>query len=208
MPAVSFVDPALAGESNLATDEHPPHDIRSGEAYMSQTINALCYAPGTTSGPCNGASWKDSVLFITYDEHGGAYDHVAPPLVAQNGALTPEAGMLGSTAACATFNQLGFRVPFIAVSPFSKKSYVSHVIRDHTSLLAIIEKRFLNGKSLTNRDANANGLEDMFDFTSSGPSVAVDLSKLPAAPAPNLQTDGNGSCAPASSPTATPTPTP
>jgi phospholipase C len=259
LPAVSFVDPALAGESNLATDEHPPHDIRSGEAYMSQIINALCYAPGTTSGPCNGVSWKDSILFITYDEHGGAYDHVTPPLAAQSGALTPEAGHIGidgqtvapaippgecadrssaaaetpgsgqncanssseapnlcpgatSTgpypASCANFNQLGFRVPFIAVSPFARQGYVSHTVGDHTSLLALIEKRFLSGKSLTNRDANANDLEDMFDFTSNGPSVAVDVSKLPAAPAPNLQTDGNGSCAPASSPTATPTPTP
>ena len=67
-------------------------------------------------------------------------------------------------ASCANFNQTGFRVPLIAVSPFSKPSYVSHVVSDHTSILALIEKRFLNGKSLTNRDANASTLEDMFDF--------------------------------------------
>jgi phospholipase C len=69
---------------------------------------------------------------------------------------------------CASFNQLGIRVPFIAVSPFSKPNYVSHTIGDHTSLLAMIEKRFLtvNGVTLhlTKRDQYANPLEDMFDF--------------------------------------------
>ena len=75
---------------------------------------------------------------------------------------------------CANFDQLGVRVPFIAVSPFAKPHYVSHTVGDHTSLLALIEKRFLsnnqgNGKShiqhLTARDANADPLEDLFDFS-------------------------------------------
>ena len=72
---------------------------------------------------------------------------------------------------CASFDQLGVRVPFIAVSPFSKPSYVSHQIGDHTSMLALIEKRFLNFGGaplhLTKRDQNANDLESMFDFTHS-----------------------------------------
>jgi phospholipase C len=72
---------------------------------------------------------------------------------------------------CANFDQLGFRVPFIAVSPFSKPRYVSHTVSDHTSLLALIEKRFLHtgsGKNdiahVTLRDAHASTLEDLFDF--------------------------------------------
>jgi phospholipase C len=264
LPQVSYVDPLLAGESNAATDEHPPHDIRAGQNYMAQIVNALCYAAGTTSGPCNGPSWKDSVLLITYDEHGGSYDHATPQAASQGGALTPEAGHLsldgkstapaippgqcadrstpGTTdkpggglqctnslgdatslcpsmtatgpypASCANFTQLGFRVPLIAVSTFAKQTYVSHVVDDHTSIIALIEKRFIPGKNLTNRDANADDLEDMFDFTASGPSSAADVSKLPAAPAANLVTDGNGSCAPVptatatASPSATPTP--
>jgi phospholipase C len=73
---------------------------------------------------------------------------------------------------CASFNQYGFRVPFIAVSPFSKRHYVSHTVGDHGSILALIEKRFLpsgNGGSLhlTARDQNANTLEDLFDFNNS-----------------------------------------
>jgi phospholipase C len=95
---------------------------------------------------------------------------------------------------CANFNQLGFRVPFIAVSPFSKPHYVSHTTGDHTSLLKLIEMRWLNGASLTRRDANANPLFDMFDFVKA-PLMNVNLSLLAQAPLPNLATDGNGSCA-------------
>lgn len=98
---------------------------------------------------------------------------------------------------CANFNQYGFRVPFIAVSPFSRPSYVSHTIGDHTSILALIEQRFLprvNGAvpHLTQRDAGANSLTDLFDFVNA-PSMnaAIDTS---LAPAPNLVSDGNGKC--------------
>jgi phospholipase C len=74
-------------------------------------------------------------------------------------------------AQCANFNQYGFRVPLVAISPFSKPGYVSHTAADHTSLLTFIEKRFLtvNGQTLhlTSRDQHANGLEGMFDFTHS-----------------------------------------
>jgi hypothetical protein len=80
-------------------------------------------------------------------------------------------------AFCANFDQLGFRVPFVAVSPFSRPRYVSHQVADHTSMLAFIEKRFLadgEGENededgdgrlhLTRRDQNASTLEDLFDF--------------------------------------------
>src|SRR5207253_3874365 len=83
---------------------------------------------------------------------------------------------------CASFDQLGFRVPFIAVSPFAKPHYVSHTVGDHTSLLALIEKRFMtatdkhgHGKDrphLTRRDQHADTLEDLFDFDRS-PSLNI-----------------------------------
>jgi phospholipase C len=85
-------------------------------------------------------------------------------------------------AQCANFNQLGIRVPFIAVSPFSKPNYVSHTIGDHTSLLALIERRFLmvNGvtQHLTRRDQYANALLDMFDFKNS-PSLKTSVGQVP-----------------------------
>ena len=198
------------------TDEHPPADIRSGQYFVSTVIAALRNSP----------SWNDSILFLTYDEHGGFYDHVAPPPAPQGGAPTPDgiapgqcadASNLPASATpgggatcnssrnssapalcptftptgpypsdCATFDQLSFRVPFVAVSPFAKPSYVSHTTGDHTSLLALIEARF-SLASLTARDANANDLEDMFDFDIA-PSAAAAIG---TAPLPTIPGDGN-----------------
>jgi phospholipase C len=77
---------------------------------------------------------------------------------------------------CASFDQLGFRVPFMTISAFAKPHYVSHAVSDHTSVLALIEKRFMTAPAvaagdagdarphLTRRDLDADTLEDMFDF--------------------------------------------
>ena len=228
LPSVSFVDPNF-GLSGTATedDEHPPTDIQRGQAYASQVINAVR----------NGPDWKDSIILLTYDEHGGFYDHAAPPPAPQNHALTPDGIAPGQCAdlsnppasekpgggaecasnplsttdtsvkdaiqlcpamaanptgpypsKCPNFNQLGIRIPVIAVSPFSKPHYVSHTIGDHTSMLALIEKRFLSiganstaSARLTLRDQYANTLEDMFDFSNS-PSLNTALTQaLPPA---------------------------
>ncbi|HWZ82934.1 MAG TPA: alkaline phosphatase family protein [Terriglobales bacterium] len=216
---VSFVDPnfglfGISGEN----DEHPPTDIQRGQAYVSQVVNAVR----------NGPYWKDSIILITYDEHGGSYDHVKPPK-AQDGIRTPDGIFPGQCADlsnppaslqpgggaecstnfinpadnsvqdaenlcpdlaadptgpfpahCAAFEQLGIRVPFIAISPFSKPQYVSHLVGDHTSVLALIERRFLKTASgelhLTLRDQKANDLTDMFDFTNS-PSLNTPLTQ-------------------------------
>ncbi len=191
LPAVSFVDPAF-GYRGAENDEHPPSDIRLGQLYVSQVLQAL------RESPC----WEDTVAFVTYDEHGGFYDHVPPPRAPQ-GARTPDGIAPGQCADassppaseqpgggaqcdvsradaasicpgftpsgpypwyCPSFDQLGIRVPFIAVSPFARRRYVSHVVADHTSMLAFIEARFLDGAHLTRRDAHASTLEDLFDF--------------------------------------------
>jgi phospholipase C len=227
LPAVAFVDPSFVADqaingSQYETDEHPPNDIRAGEYFVSQIITALRNSP----------SWHDSILFLTYDEHGGFYDHVKPPAALQGNALTPDgiapgqcadasnppaseepgggancadsktmdAPMLCSAftptgtypASCATFDQLGFRLPLIAVSPFAKPHYVSHVIGSHTSLLALIEKRF-SLPSLTARDANANDLEDLFDFDSS-PSLSAMVGTAPLPRQPPAVTPGDPGC--------------
>ena len=193
LPSVVFIDPDLGIEgTSLEDDEHPPTDIQRGQQHVSDVVNAIR----------NGPYWKDSVILITYDEHGGFYDHAKPPMAPQGGARTPDGVYPGQCedlsdppaseqpgggaecatnpvsqtdtsvldaealcpqlkadptgpypAQCAAFDQLGLRVPLIAVSPFSKVAYVSHTPRDHTALIALIEKRFLNGASLTARDA-------------------------------------------------------
>jgi phospholipase C len=208
LPQVSFVDPnfGVSGHA-LEDDEHPPTDIQRGQYHVSNVINAVR----------NGPYWKDSIILVLYDEHGGFYDHVKPPRAPQAGARTPDGIFPGQCedlsappyseqpgqgaecsynftsttdtsvkdaealcpalaanptgpypASCAAFDQLGVRVPLIAVSPFSKPSYVSHTTGDHTSLLKMIEKRFMStGGStvhLTSRDQYASDLEGMFDF--------------------------------------------
>ena len=208
LPKVSFVDPTLTGPNE--NDEHPPTDIRNGQYLVSQVINAIR----------NGPNWNDTVIFFTYDEHGGFYDHAAPPAAPQGGNPNPDGINPGQCAdnsnppasqqpgggiqcsvsqsdaldicpgftptgpypaSCANFDQLGFRVPFVVVSPFAKPQYVSHTIGDHTSMLAFIEKRFLGSSFLTARDQNADTLEDMFDFTNS-PSLNT---MIPTAPLPS-----------------------
>ncbi|HEV2118363.1 MAG TPA: alkaline phosphatase family protein [Terriglobales bacterium] len=187
LPQVSLIDPNFGSVSAAAAnDEHPPTDIQRGQYFVSQVVNAIR----------NGPFWKDTIIFITYDEHGGFYDHVPPPQATQNKARTPDGVFPGQSttkntpqdaealcpalaqnpvgpfpASCAAFDQLGVRVPLIAVSPFSKPQYVSHAVGDHTSLLALIEKRFLASEGgplhLTKRDQYANPLEDLFDFDNS-----------------------------------------
>jgi phospholipase C len=211
LPEVSFIDPDFGLEGTaIENDEHPPTDIQRGQAYVSQVVNAVR----------NGPYWKNSIIFIAYDEHGGFYDHVkSPPASTPDGIAPGQCADLSNPPAskqpgggaecssnpvsssdtsvadaerlcpqlatdptgpyptgCANFDLLGIRVPFIAVSPFSKPHYVSHTIGDHTSLLALIERRFLtlNGVTvhLTARDTNANSLEDLFDFDHS-PSLTT-----------------------------------
>ena len=199
LPSVSFVDPnfgffGVGGEN----DEHPPSDIQRGQAFVSQVVNAVR----------NGPRWRDSVIFIVYDEHGGSYDHVQPPRAVAPDAIAPgqcadlsnppaslapgggaecHDNLLGGgttvstaiglcpafaadptgpyPAQCARFNQLGVRVPFLAISPFSRRHYVSHNVADHTSILAFVETAFLPGhQHLTERDGHADNLLDLFDF--------------------------------------------
>ncbi|PYU66026.1 MAG: hypothetical protein DMG49_23090, partial [Acidobacteria bacterium] len=117
--------------------------------------------------------------FSTEDTSAKDAELLCPALAANpTGPYPPE---------CASFDQLGFRVPFMAVSPFSKPHYVSHTVGDHTSLLAFIEKRFLSSEDedgrlyLTKRDQYAHTLEDMFDFEGS-PSLNTPVGRaLPPA---------------------------
>ena len=206
----------------VQTDEHPPANIRGGQYFISQVVDALRSSP----------SWHDSVLFFTYDEHGGFYDHVKPPAAPQGGADTPDGigpglcadlsnppaslepggGVTCSNSAnvqapgacpefipgaafpekCASFDQLGFRVPFVAISPFSKPHYVSHVVASHASFLAMIEKRFTL-PPLTARDANASDLQDLFDFDTA-PSLNAVVGSAPLPKEPPAFDPGDPGC--------------
>jgi phospholipase C len=227
LPDVSFIDPSAFADqaingSTYQTDEHPPNDIRAGQYFVSTIVSALRSSP----------AWSSSVLFFTYDEHGGFYDHVMPPPASQGGQLTPDGIPPGQCADnsnppaslvpgggascthsstidapgicstftptgpypadCATFNQLGFRLPMVAVSPFSKPQYVSHTVGSHVSLIAFIAHRF-GLPSLAARDANANDLQDMFDFDTS-PSLAAATGTAPLPEQPPAHLPGDPGC--------------
>jgi phospholipase C len=143
LPNVAYVDPDLSVDTN--NSYHPPGDIRSGEAFLNSIYNAV------TTGP----EWKHSLLIITFDEWGGFYDHVPPPV-----APIPQVERdLGHTDGL-----LGFRIPTILVSPFVKRRTVSSRVYNHASILKMIETRW-SLPSLSVRDAAANDLTAEIDLT-------------------------------------------
>lgn len=179
LPPVALVDSAFEIKSATgleATDEHPANDVQEGQAFVAAVIDALIASP----------LWKESVLFLTYDEAGGFYDHVVPPAACAPDAFTPGTCADTASGTCTSFgrpskqglggitvgfDRYGFRVPNAVVSPWVKPGYVSHQVYDHTSILKFIETRF-QLPTLTLRDANANDMTDFFDFSPSNPPLA------------------------------------
>jgi acid phosphatase len=126
LPTVSFVKPI--GKNN----EHPGYaDIRQGEKHALKLINAVR----------NGPNWNDTAIVLTYDENGGFWDHVPPPVVDRWGP--------------------GSRVPTLVISRWAKKGYIDNTQYDTTSILATIEHRW-NLPALTRRDAHARDLSNSF----------------------------------------------
>lgn len=151
LPQVAFVDPRFVGEEMGGSgDDHPHADIRVGEYFMYQVYKAITTSP----------AWRHTVLVINYDEWGGFFEHVPPP-------LAPDVN--------SDFQLRGFRVPCLLISPFARRGYVSHDVYDHTSILKMIEWRW-GLQPLSVRDANANNLADALDLSSfnlAAPDFAV-----------------------------------
>ncbi len=171
LPSVSIVSPGVA----VYTEENPS-DIQLGEAYSASIVNAVMASP----------AWPKTALLFMYDEHGGYYDHVAPPAAVPPDDIPP--GVDPAPGAPAAWNSYGLRVPAFVISPFAKQNYVSHVVHDHTSVLRFIETKFNLG-ALTRRDANASNLLDCFDFRRAA------FHEPPALAAPGLPATGS-SCTP------------
>jgi phospholipase C len=146
LPNFSLVEPDYGN-----TSEENPQNIAMGEEFAASIINAVI----------NGPAWDKTVLLLTYDEHGGYYDHVQPPAAIPPDSIGPilEPGENGFDG----FARYGFRVPFALVSPWARPNYVSHQTMDHTSILKLIETKW-NLPALTLRDANATGMLDMLDL--------------------------------------------
>jgi phospholipase C len=126
LPAVSWL---VAGEMS----EHPSYSTCAGENWTVKELNAVM----------NGPDWNSTVVFLTWDDFGGFYDHVPPPHIDRLG--------------------LGPRVPLLIISPYARKGYISHTVYEFSSFLKFAETRF-GLTSLTPRDQQANDMLDSFDF--------------------------------------------
>jgi phospholipase C len=140
LPPVVYIDPAFG-----FNDDHPPVHPILGQELIASVYTALARSP----------QWKNCLLVITYDENGGYYDHVPPPLAAADDTLE-RFGVDG-------FQQLGFRVPTLVIGPYVKQGYTSSVIYDHTSGLKHLQDHF-GLENLTARTGSANNLMDCIDL--------------------------------------------
>jgi phospholipase C len=163
LPAFTFLDP----DYNTTSEENP-QDVQVGERFVAMVAKALMHSP----------NWKHTAFFLTYDEHGGYYDHVPPPRAIKPDNIAPIPVPGQPPLVPGGYDRYGFRVPTVVVSPWARAGYVSNVVQDHTSITAFIEHKW-NLPAMTFRDANAQPMTDYFDFTA--PAFAVPP-KLAAAP--------------------------
>lgn len=174
LPNVTFIDPdygTIPEFLGVSNDYHPHGKIGSGEGYVADVYNALKASP----------QWDRMVFVLNFDEHGGFYDHVAPPTCIDD----TDPGAPGTRP---DFKRLGFRVPAIAMGPFAPKKIESAGPYEHCSILKMIEWRW-GLKAMTARDANAKNLAEALDFTTTRPAfdlasfTAPELASCPAKPA-------------------------
>jgi len=143
-PSYGNVLPTTPGDFTCGSSQHPLDDVARGEKLIKSVYETIRNSP----------LWNKSLLLVTYDEHGGFFDHVAPP-----GTVSPGDRILDSNNNHHNFDfaQLGIRVPAVVVSPFIPRHTVDHTVYDHTSLLATVEAIF-GLEPLTDRDKQANSL--------------------------------------------------
>lgn len=174
LPAYAFIEPRMVYNHN---DFHPPFgvyrsseiegrmvvdsavsDVRAGEKLVASVYDAI-----KQSATVGGSNAMNTLLLITFDEHGGTYDHVPPP------AATPpvagaEPGEMGFS-----FDRLGCRVPAIAVSAYTRANTIVHDEMHHGAVIATLTR--LHGlRPLTRRDANANNLFSIVNLTQPRPA--------------------------------------
>ena len=157
LPEVAFIDPDFAKDAP-SNSYHPPSDIRDAEAFLANIYSAVTRSP----------NWKSTLLVITFDEWGGFFDHVRPPVA----PIPDSERAIGNTDGLR-----GFRVPALLISPFARRGAVSSVVYDHASILKTIEWRWKLAP-LSVRDAQANNLADELTFGS--PLLTAPVIDVPA----------------------------
>ncbi|HYA67107.1 MAG TPA: alkaline phosphatase family protein, partial [Acidimicrobiales bacterium] len=164
LPAFTLLDPDYSTQS-----QENPQDVSVGEAFLYDVVKALFASP----------QWRTTLLVVTYDEHGGYYDHVPPPVALVPDSIPPVVASGESTYD--GYARYGFRVPTLVVSPFAIPGGLTHAVYDQTSILAMVESKW-NLPAMTYRDANANdltGFLDMAALQAKQPTFAeVDISSF------------------------------
>jgi phospholipase C len=151
----TFIEPDYGhfwSDYSNGNSQHPIDDVRSGDHLIADVYNAIRNSP----------VWERSMLIITWDEHGGFYDHVPPPAAPPPGdkQQTPSVNTHGFT-----FNRYGVRVPAVIVSPLVAKGVIDGRLYDHASIPATAEALFCLGP-LTARDKAANSLHTLVTLQS------------------------------------------
>jgi phospholipase C len=144
----NFVDFDLLGPAG-SNDDHPPSDVKAGQKLVLALYTALASSP----------KWSKTLLVVTYDEHGGFFDHVSPPAAKDDSAA---------------FRSYGPRVPALVVSPWIPRRKISHELYDHTSIIKTILLRFCQKADGTipnmgARVANANHLGGLLTLRTARP---------------------------------------
>jgi phospholipase C len=162
LPQFSLLDPDYGSQS-----QENPQNMSVGEGVLGQVIDALRDSP----------AWRKTLLILTYDEHGGYYDHVPPPKALAPDDIAPVVNP--GEKQYDGFARYGFRVPSVVIGPYARRDHVSHVVYDHTSILAFLEHKW-NLPAMTKRDANANNLLDFLDLPAlkAGKPTFPELPKL------------------------------
>lgn len=174
LPGYSFIEPRYFADlftGSIPNDQHPPHNVLYGEQLIAQVYNAV------RSSPC----WNETLLIITYDEHGGCYDHVPPP------EAVPPDGLVANTYGF-RFNSYGVRVPAVIISPYvppgsrirpAADPNASGAPFDHTSIIKTVRETFHLANPLSARDSAAPSLLPALSLpgpTNNGPlSVTAQL---------------------------------
>jgi len=154
LASYNFIIPRFAGSASDGppTSMHPPQDVRPGDQLIADVYAAL------RGGP----QWPQSLYIVTFDEHGGYFDHADPPAaVNPDGINSPAPGDKASFAPRFAFDRLGLRVPTLLASPYVPKGVVWSKRLQHTSVLATVRKLFGITGSLTKRDAAAAAFDDL-----------------------------------------------
>jgi phospholipase C len=152
LPPVVCVDPGTT-----FNDDHPPHHPLLGQLFLGSIYGALAASP----------HWATSLFLATYDEAGGFFDHVAP-------------GTMPDDYADQGFDQLGFRVPALAMGPYVRR-VVTDTVFDHTAGIRFVQDHFGIDERLTARDAASNDLAEVLDadaLAAGDPSDPIALPRI------------------------------